>query len=217
MLGKKGRETLIFYLDLSLSSLKIPVELRLIVRDYVHLPITDENIHDAVDEWLVDKPTCLIKFGHISYWDTHFVTNMKELFSAQLRRHYHDSSRTNASMTIFNDNINNWDTSNVIAMNLMFFHCEVFNQSLDRWNVSSVIDFSSMFESARRFNQPLNTWQVSNANTMNSMFSCCSSFNQPLNDWDVSKVNNMGTMFFETRAFNQPLDTWNVSDVHYMN
>ena len=38
----------------------------------------------------------------------------------------------------FNENINDWDVSNVKNMEGMFEGCLKFNQPLDKWNVSKV-------------------------------------------------------------------------------
>ena len=45
----------------------------------------------------------------------------------------------------FNDNINNWDVSNVTIMEKMFESCIKFNQSLNNWNVSNVKYFNNVF------------------------------------------------------------------------
>ena len=36
--------------------------------------------------------------------------------------------------TNFNDNIGNWDVSNVTDMNHMFAFCQNFNQDLNNWD-----------------------------------------------------------------------------------
>jgi surface protein len=61
----------------------------------------------------------------------------------------------------FNDNINNWDVSNVTDMFCTFYYAISFNQLLDKWNVCKVTDMRYMFNEASDFNQPLNTWDVS--------------------------------------------------------
>lgn len=112
----------------------------------------------------------------------------------------------------FNDDISNWDVSNVTDMSEMFYGTS-FNQSLSNWDVSNVNNMSYMFYNAYLFNQPLDNWDVSNVTIMNSMFYDARSFNQNINNWDVSNVNNMGGMFTGASDYNQPMNNWDVSNV----
>ena len=47
--------------------------------------------------------------------------------------------------TTFNDDISNWDTSNVTDMNHMFYRAQKFNQDISDWDTSRVINMSYMF------------------------------------------------------------------------
>ena len=49
------------------------------------------------------------------------------------------------SCKLFNQDISNWDVSNVKNMNSMFFGCENFNQDISGWDVSNVTDMRNMF------------------------------------------------------------------------
>ncbi len=40
------------------------------------IPITNDNIHEAVDLWLASIPQAVATYGHISEWDVSSVTNM---------------------------------------------------------------------------------------------------------------------------------------------
>ena len=51
--------------------------------------------------------------------------------------------------------------SSVIDMNGMF-GSSVFNQDISNWDVSNVIDMSNMFIFTSYFNQDLSSWNVSN-------------------------------------------------------
>ena len=65
--------------------------------------------------------------------------------------------------TKFNQDIGNWDTSNVGNMSSMFFAAESFNQDISSWNVSEVINMDSMFVGASSFsNHDLSGWNVFN-------------------------------------------------------
>jgi surface protein len=113
----------------------------------------------------------------------------------------------------FNDDISEWDVSNVTDMDHMFSGNRHFNQSLNEWDVSKVIKMSQMFGEAKEFNQPLTAWNVSRVRNMSRMFKNAPTFNQPLNTWNVSKVTDMHEMFECASNFNQSLNSWNVDNV----
>jgi surface protein len=113
----------------------------------------------------------------------------------------------------FNENIENWDVSNVRNMINTFENCEHFNQPLNKWNVAEVGNMYSIFKGCRRFNQPLNDWNVSGVEMMNEMFSGCVRFNQPLDKWNVSNASDMCSMFEDCHHFKQELKNWNTSGV----
>ncbi|MGY8925335.1 MAG: BspA family leucine-rich repeat surface protein, partial [Flavobacteriales bacterium] len=160
-------------------------------------PITDANIHTAVDLWVSDPSAATTTYGNISTWDVSQVTNMSELFN---------------NKTTFNDDISNWDVSSVANMRGMFAYASAFNQDIGAWNVSKVINMGVMFFDATSFNQPIGGWDVSNVNEMGQMFHT-SGFNQDIGVWDVSNVTNMAGMFKENNSFNQNIGSWDVSSV----
>ena len=45
----------------------------------------------------------------------------------------------------FNENINDWDVSNVTNMSYMFCNCHNFNQPLNSWDVSNVKNMKNIF------------------------------------------------------------------------
>ena len=142
----------------------------------------------------------------------------------------------------FNQDLSNWDVSNVTDMHRMFQQCFDFNQDISSWNVSSVTDFHSflngalafegiglenwdvssvtnmsyMFALNYGFNQDISGWDVSQATSMQSMFNGASSFNIDLSDWDVSSVTDISHMFNEAGSFNQDISSWDVSNVTHM-
>ena len=113
----------------------------------------------------------------------------------------------------FNEDISNWDTSNVINMRKMFYYSTSFNQPLNNWNVSNVTNMSWMFAWTKEFNQDISNWDVSKVTDMSLMFWNAKKFNQALNNWDVSNVKNMSRMFYNSTLFNQDISNWDVSDV----
>ena len=111
-----------------------------------------------------------------------------------------------------NDDIENWDVSNINNMERLFASNQTFNQPLNSWDVSSVNNMEGMFVSTN-FNQPLNNWDVSNVTNMSFTFYNSHFFNQPLNNWDISSVTKLEGMFSYADEFSQPLNTWDVSNV----
>ena len=95
----------------------------------------------------------------------------------------------------FNQDIGNWDTTNVTDMNRTFRHSRQFNQDISAWDVSNVINMELMLYDCQVFNQDLSVWNVSSVANMGSMFRNCFQFNQDVNTWDVSNVTDMTSMF----------------------
>jgi uncharacterized protein (TIGR02145 family) len=60
----------------------------------------------------------------------------------------------------FNQNIGNWNVSNVTTMNGMFYRATSFNQDISSWNVGNVTNMDNMFNIAPSFNQDLSSWCV---------------------------------------------------------
>ena len=83
-----------------------------------------EELREDVKLWLGDKSKAIIKYGHISLWDTSNVTDMSYMFQYASK---------------FNGDIGGWDTSNVTGMGGMFWCAANFNQDIGKWNTSNVI------------------------------------------------------------------------------
>jgi hypothetical protein len=115
-----------------------------------------------------------------------------------------------------NENITNWDVSQVTDMEDLFKEWEEFNQPLI-WNTENVRNMSGMFSNCRSFNKPLVFDNTSNVEDMSYMFLNCDSFNQPLN-FNTITVKNMSYMFESCRDFNGLLgfDTINVENMSHM-
>ncbi len=119
----------------------------------------------------------------------------------------------------FNQDIGDWDTSNVTNMGAMFRSLSVFNQDIGSWNTSNVTNMSGMFAGVDSFNQDISGWDTSSVTNMGSMFSFASSFNGNIGGWNTSSVTNMSSMFYYASAFNQPIGGWytsNVTDMGWM-
>ena len=88
----------------------------------------------------------------------------------------------------FNNDISNWNTSNVTKMSVMFYK-SVFNGDISKWNVSNVTDMSLMFYKSQ-FNQDVSNWNISNVTNMNDMFKYCPAINPwwYIEDNDLRKI-----------------------------
>ena len=64
-----------------------------------------------------------------------------------------------------------------------------FNQNIVNWDVSNVNDMQGMFSEASSFNQNISTWNTTRVTNMEFMFYYATSFNQNLNDWCVTNIN----------------------------
>lgn len=143
--------------------------------------------------------------GSMGGWDTSTITDMHGTFAG----------------SSFNQNINNWDVSNVetfgVGFNRGMFASSQFNQPLSNWDVSSCTRFQEMFENNTVFNQDLSNWTFNTSSnvSLGYMFSGATSFNnggQPgIGNWDTSRVTDMIGMFYNADAFNQPIGNWDVS------
>ncbi len=169
---------------------------------------TNQQLKDAALLWVTDNAQALIDYGPINNWSMcPELTDMSEIFYER----FPPSAFAN-----FNDDISNWDTSNITNMENMFGNASSFNQDISTWDVSSVTNMESMFFNASSFNQDINAWDVSNVTDMKSMFLAASSFNQSLNNWDVSSVTSMVSMFNTATVFNQDISSWDTSSVTRM-
>ena len=75
----------------------------------------DHNIGDASFEWCDDESTAQENYGDISTWDVSRVTDMERLFD----------SCTSTTLSI-----DNWNTSNVVTMRMMFLNAEFFDRDI---------------------------------------------------------------------------------------
>ncbi|MEL7833411.1 BspA family leucine-rich repeat surface protein [Fodinibius sp. Rm-B-1B1-1] len=126
-----------------------------------------------------------------------------------------DMNRMFYNVTDFNQDLNSWDVSSVTNMYRMFLDASSFNQDISGWDVSSVTNMNFMFSGAEDFNQDISSWDVSNVEGMSYMFRD-SNFNRDISDWDVSSVTDMSWMFFNASSFKQDIGSWDVSAVTTM-
>jgi len=142
------------------------------------ITITNENIYDAVNYWIIDSGEATTNYGDISVWDTSGVTDMSGLFQD----------------TSFNDNIGGWDTGSVINMSSMFRNATLFNTSVSNWNVSNVENAGSMFMNASSFNQHIGSWYMPLNKDFSNMFNGALSITADKfisDDNTFEKINNL--------------------------
>ena len=96
-----------------------------IMRSVFYQMKDSKELRKAVALWLEAESIAIIKYGHISLWDTSKVTNMRYMFY---------------NATNFNQDIGKWDTSNVTNMSGMFSFAKMFNEDIGGWNTSKVIN-----------------------------------------------------------------------------
>ena len=120
------------------------------------------------------------------------------------------------SGSAFNQDIGNWDVSNVINMSSMFASANSFNQNIGAWNVGNVTNMAGMFFQAGSFNQNIGGWAVTKVTSMAEMFRQASLFNQNLNAWNVELVTNMRLMFSYAGSFNGNISAWDPLSVTTM-
>jgi len=116
----------------------------------------------------------------------------------------------------FNQDISSWDTGNVTDMTKMFELTDNFDQDISSWDTGNVTDMTKMFRNATSFNQDISSWDTSSVTTMRQMFLNATSFNQPIGSWDTSSVTDMNRMFRDASSFNQDISSWDTSSVTNM-
>ena len=109
----------------------------------------------------------------------------------------------------FNEDIGNWDISNVLTVTAMFLGATSFNQDIGNWDVSNVTSMHEMFQDATSFNQDIGSWNVRKVVNFAEMFERATSFNQDIGSWEPISATSMTQMFFQASNFNQDLKGWN--------
>ncbi len=90
-------------------------------------------------------------------------------------------------------------------MHSLFYDKQSFNEDIGNWDVSQVTTMQAMFMSTSAFNQDISGWDISNVVSMSGMFDHATAFNQDISGWDVSSAGDFGYMFYEATSFNQSI------------
>ncbi len=119
--------------------------------------------------------------------------------------------------------------STVFNMSQMFRGCKLFNGNISNFDTSNVVSMYELFSGNGTsvgqqmiFNQNISTWDVSSVNDMRGIFTNCASFDQPIGNWNVgawanNSVNvqplaNPGGVFqLSTANYNQLLLQWDTN------
>jgi surface protein len=106
--------------------------------------IKDTTISPAVHLWVTDRLIAIKFYGHISDWDTSRVTDMSGLFRwfSFMGDDSEDEDEEDPGFDEFNDDISNWNVSNVRNFCRMFEDARLFNQNLSKWNTKRAADMS---------------------------------------------------------------------------
>lgn len=107
----------------------------------------------------------------------------------------------------WNQDISNWDVSQVTDMSGLFFWTK-FSGDLSGWNTQSLVTTAFMFYDDTEFNVDISPWNVSNLQDAHGMFQSATSFNQPIGAWTTTSLTNTSSMFMGANSFNQDLSNW---------
>ena len=198
------------------SLFNIPSDLKDIIKDYVIFkPKNFDEIKKAVNLWCTHNHYALKKFGNIFNWDTSLITDMSLLFFFGNQGFDELDFDIDKIENISNIENMNEDDIEKLTNVLLFWNGADFNDDISNWNVSNVENMNRMFVECKKFNQPLDKWDVSNVKSMEEMFRGCKKFNQTLNSWNVSNVKNMECMFYGCENFDQLLNNWELSNLRF--
>jgi len=125
----------------------------------------------------------------------------------------------------FDQELTNWDVSNVTNASALFLGCSSFTNGgvnglgvgLDTWDVSSITNASNMMRGAGNdtVDWYLESWNTSNFQNIAACFVGASG-NPHITTWDVSNVTAMDSLFQANGRFNRDITGWNTSSVTSM-
>ena len=113
--------------------------------------------------------------------------------------------------------INEWDTSNVIELNHMFYQCYALNSlNLSNFDTRKVTDMQSMFYDCYKLTSlDLSNFNTSNVIYMQNMFAKCIELEElDLSSFNTGNVTDMNDMFWNCKALKTlDLSNFNTSNV----
>jgi surface protein len=145
-----------------------------------------ETLHKLINQWVDgDRKELEEIYGSIDLWDVSKITDMSYLFQYHTDSPYLNTTKMFVFDT-FNEDISEWDVSNVENMSCMFANCRGFNQNLNKWDVSKVKYMYQMFWGCYVFNGDISNWNVSNVKDFRDMFDNCFQFKGDISKWDLA-------------------------------
>ncbi|KIM13944.1 BspA family leucine-rich repeat surface protein [Mycoplasma capricolum] len=137
----------------------------------------------------------------LSEWDVSKVVNFKDMFNGAEKFNNKGKSL-------------NWNSKLKSAKNMqgMFKSTDLFDQDISDWNLSNVTNISQMFSGSKSFNKDISKWDVSNVKDMSKLFENAYAFNngeKPL-DWEhkLKSIENVSYMFNGANNFKHNLNKW---------
>lgn len=185
----------------------------------------------------------VVSFGkHIKYMRFSNCQSLTKV-SEYLPNHIDRLTKFFAGCTNFNQDLDNWDTSNILIdispksqsvwynreFDRVFLNASKFNGNISTWQISNIFGSSElknysndpifcigMFKNAIAFNRDISSWNMTKVINMSNMFEGCQAFNGDLSKWNVSSVTDLSYTFKDTTVFNSDISDWVVSSVTSM-
>ena len=107
-----------------------------------------------------------------------------------------------------NCKINTWDVSKMTSLRWLFMGNTWFNEDIGDWDVSNVRNFAQTFHSVTFSRCEISKWNVHAEGSLTHMFWGAKNFNCDLNGWDVSKVNDFIQIFWNCPITKENTATW---------
>ena len=196
-------------------------------QSYFHVQyhkLTNEELRTGVKDWVADKLSAEIFYGHIKHWNTSLVTSMSRLFVGSRE---------------FDEDLSEWDMTKVLSVKGMFaghknlvkgkkecpikkgpvrpydtFTNEQLAAAVEDWVYTAKDIHASKYDpGVDWYYGHISGWDVKGVTDMSKVFKGARFFNDDISKWDVSRVKSMTGMFDGAAAFDQELGTWNVSSV----
>ena len=117
-----------------------------------------------------------------------------------------DLRGTFSGATLFNSDIEDWDTFNVTDMSNTFEDAAAFNQNIGGWNTFNVSNMASMFKGALVFDKNIDNWNTNSVTDMSNMFNGAPVFDQYIRWWRTYGVLDYTNMFLGATAMHETFE-----------
>ena len=100
-----------------------------------------------------------------------------------------------SSITTIN-NINSWNTSSITSLYSTFENCINFDDNIGNWDVSNVLDFHYAFRNSK-FNNggspSINNWNIKVGADLEAVFYDATYFNQSVSSWKIERATRINS------------------------